>query len=220
MHSRCSSPKREPPKVICVDTETDIDANAPTKVDPLRSTLVAISIALAPGEAYYFPLRHGMPTETQGELLDPERVNEQDEAGKDEQYISVVQNLPPIMSPELKPLRDLLEDASVHKTAHNAKYDILVLRRAGITLRGLDFDTMVASYVIDPGRRSHALDVLALELLDYQMTAYEDICGKGKAQIPYSHVPIEIARDYSCEDVGYHLTPTRIVRTPVRCARS
>ena len=59
---------------------------------------------------------------------------------------------------------------------------------------------MVASYVIDPGRRSHSLDVLALELLDYQMVSYGEICGKGKAQIPFSQVPVSVARGYSCED--------------------
>ena len=64
--------------------------------------------------------------------------------------------------------------------AQNAKYDLLVLRRAGVTLSGLVSDTMLASYVLDPGRRSHGLDLLALEFLDHTMTSYEDLCGKGK----------------------------------------
>ena len=111
-----------------------------------------------------------------------------------------VKNLPPIDSPEMAALRDLLEDASVRKTAQNAKYDLLVLRTAGITLRGLDFDTMLASYVLDPGRRSHGLDVLALEFLDHTMTSYEDLCGKGKAAIPFDACPLDAARDYACEE--------------------
>jgi DNA polymerase-1 len=82
----------------------------------------------------------------------------------------------------------------------NAKYDVLALRRAGITLCGLDFDTMIASYVLDPGRRSHGLDVLALEFLDRTMTSYEELCGKGKGAVPFDQCPIECARDYSCED--------------------
>jgi DNA polymerase-1 len=82
---------------------------------------------------------------------------------------------------------------------------MLALRKAGVQLRGLYFDTMIASYVIDPGRRSHSLDVLAFELLDYQMTSYEQVCGKGKTQIPFSHVSIPIARDYSCEDADMTL---------------
>jgi DNA polymerase-1 len=201
-------------KVIAVDTETDIEPNSPSKIDPLRSNLISVSIATAPGEAYYFPLGHTTPTEVQGELLDPKRKNvegeDSDECGPEVSATAGgsktrVRNLPPILSPEMQSFRDLLEDPTVKKTAQNAKYDMLVLRRAGVTLRGLDFDTMIASYVLDPGRRSHGLDVLALEILDHQMISYEDVCGKGKAQIPFSHVAVDTARDYSCEDVDVTL---------------
>jgi DNA polymerase-1 len=90
---------------------------------------------------------------------------------------SIVRNLPPLGSSEMEPLRALLEDPSVRKTAQNAKYDKLALRCAGVNLSGLDFDTMLASYVLDPGRRSHGLDGLALEFLDHTMTSYADLCG-------------------------------------------
>ena len=59
---------------------------------------------------------------------------------------------------------------------------------------------MLASYVLDPGRRSHGLDVLALEFLDHKMTTYEELCGKGKGAIPFDECPVDAARDYSCED--------------------
>jgi DNA polymerase-1 len=59
---------------------------------------------------------------------------------------------------------------------------------------------MIASYVLDPGRRSHGLDLLALEFLNQKMTSFEDLCGKGKDAIPYDQVPIECARDFACED--------------------
>jgi DNA polymerase-1 len=122
-----------------------------------------------------------------------------------------VKNLPPITSAALAPLRELLEDPGVRKTAQNAKYDVLALRRAGITLRGLDFDTMLASYVLDPGRRSHGLDVLALEFLDgVAITSYEDLCGKGKGEIPFDACPIEAARDYACEDADLALRLRKI----------
>lgn len=111
-----------------------------------------------------------------------------------------VKNLPALDSPEMAPLRELLGDPSVRKAAQNAKFDTLALRRAGVSLRGLDFDTMIASYVLDPGRRSHGLDVLALEFLDHTMTSFEELCGKGKDEIPFDACPIEAARDYSCED--------------------
>lgn len=64
---------------------------------------------------------------------------------------------------------------------------------------------MLASYVLDPGRRSHGLDVLALEFLDYTMTSYEDLCGKGKGQLPFDQCPVDAARDYSCEDADMTL---------------
>ncbi|HXC26203.1 MAG TPA: DNA polymerase I [Gemmatimonadaceae bacterium] len=189
--------KAKKAKVIAFDTETDIEPDAPTKVDPLRATLISVSIALAPGEAYYFPFAHTAPAPSQGDLLDDKKASKPE--------TTVIRNLPPLMSPELKPFRDWLEDATVKKTAQNAKYDILVLRRAGVMVRGLDFDTMIASYIIDPGRRSHALDMLALELLDHPMIAYADVCGKGKTQILFSQVPVDAARDYSCEDADMTL---------------
>lgn len=186
--------KAQKAKRIAVDTETEIDPNSPLKVDPLRCKLVSVSIALAPGEAYYFPFTHAAPTTTQSELGETPPAT-----------VAPVKNLPAITSPELKPLRDLLEDPKIKKTGQNAKYDMLVLRRQGILLRGLDFDTMVASYVLDPSRRSHSLDVLSLELLNHRMTAYEEVCGKGKAQIPFSQVRMTLARDYSCEDADITL---------------
>jgi DNA polymerase I len=111
-----------------------------------------------------------------------------------------VRNLPPISDPAMAPLRALLEDPTVPKTVQNAKFDLLVLRSAGVELRGLDFDTMVASYVLDPGRRSHGLDLLALEFLSRKLTTFADLCGRGKELIPYDQVPVDCARDYSCED--------------------
>ena len=228
---------------IAVDTETVIELGSAQIVDPLRSTLVSISIAAAPGEAYYLPLRHRERQLEQHELLtdasgdrsptdapedrglvrggdEPEAAPKRKSARKKSATASEpsgiaarllgerrhpVRNLPPILSDEMAPLRAMLEDPSIRKTAQNAKYDLLALRRAGVTLRGLDFDTMIASYVLDPGRRSHGLDVLALEFLEHTMTSYEDLCGKGKGAVPFDECPIEAARDYSCEDADMTL---------------
>jgi DNA polymerase-1 len=118
---------------------------------------------------------------------------------------TAIKNLPPLDSPAMKPLRDLLEDPAIKKAAQNAKYDLLVLRRHGVSLRGLDFDTMLASYILDPGRRSHGLDVLALEFLDHTMISYADLCGKGRSAIPFDECPVDAARDYSCEDADMTL---------------
>jgi DNA polymerase I len=203
---------------IAVDTETVIDPTAPQDIDPLRSSLVGVTIAVAPGEAYYFPLAHRARADSQVDLdlgdVPPAAdapAPKKARAKKSAEPASIaaralargdypIKNLPPIDSPETAPLKALLEDPAVRKTAQNAKYDMLALRVAGVALRGLDFDTMIASYVLDPGRRSHGLDLLSLEFLGHKMTSFEELCGKGKEFIPFDQVPIECARDYSCED--------------------
>ena len=196
--------------MIAVDTETVLDVGAPPIITPMRANLVAISIATAPGRAWYLPFAHRAPGTAQGGLaLDDVPVAPKTKTSAVPASIAArlladgpqpVVNLPPLMSEAMAPLRALLEDAAVKKTAHNAKYDLLVLRRAGITLRGLDFDSMLASYVLDPGRRSHGIDALAVEFLGVAMTGYDELCGKGKQQMPYAEVPISAARDYSCAD--------------------
>jgi DNA polymerase-1 len=232
-------------EVISVGTETLIDPESPQPVDPLRSSLVSIAIAVGDGEAYYFPLRHRLPQGGQGELLvDAAGDRSPTDAAEDrglirggdepfaepttkkrktsgetmsiaarmlrENTTTSVRNLPPLDSPEMKPLRDLLEDPAIRKTAQNSKYDLLMLRSAGVNLAGLDFDTMLASYVLDPGRRSHGLDVLALEFLDYTMTSYTDLCGKGRTAIPFDECPVPAARDYACEDADMALRLRRV----------
>ena len=220
---------------IAIDTETVVASDSPLQVDALRSALVSIAIATAPGEAWYLPLKHAQWSGMQGELLidsagdrsptdapedrglvrggddplatSPAKKSKKSGKVEDQPKASTgpVRNLPPLDSEEMKPLRDLLEDPDVKKTAQNSKYDVLVLRRAGIDLRGLDFDTMLASYVLDPGRRSHGLDVLALEFLDHSLTSYTDVCGKGKSAIPFDQCSIDSARDYSCEEADITL---------------
>ena len=227
---------------ISIDTETLSSPDSLSKTGPLRAKLVSLAIAVAPGEAYYFPLRHVPRRDVQSELLIDTAGDRAATDGPDDRGLirggdelvtrkpvrkpklsgtlgiagaifaergtateEHVRNLPPLASEEMKPLRDLLEDPSVKKAAQNAKYDLLVLRKAGVNMRGFDFDTMLASYVLDPGRRSHGLDVLALEFLDHTMTSYSDLCGKGRSAIPFDECPVEAARDYSCEDADMTL---------------
>ncbi len=184
---------------IAFDTETITDIDSPVAVDALRAHLVGLSIAVAPGEAYYLPFAH-RGDDGSGNLAllsgDGGLAGRRISAGTPAPV-----NLPAFSSAAIAPLRAMLEDATVKKIAQNAKYDVLVLRGAGVTLAGLEFDTMLASYVLDPGRRSHGLDMLALELLGHSMTSYEQLCGKGRTQLPFSVVPVDAARDYSCEDV-------------------
>lgn len=167
------------------DTETKLESSSVTTIDPLRSILVGLTLGTGDGEAFYFPFRHRV---AEGTLADERE-----------------QNLPGLETPTLEPIRQLLEDETIVKVAQNAKYDILVLEQEGIGVRNVRFDTMIASYVLDPGRRSHGLDMLALEFLGYEMIPYEAICGKGKTAIGFDAVPIESAARYSCEDVDVTL---------------
>ena len=108
----------------------------------------------------------------------------------------------------LDALGPLLVDPALPKYGQNIKYDALVLARAGIELAGIGFDTMVASYVINPTRHQHNLAELALEYLGEQVTTYKDVAGSGKKQISFAEVEVEKARDYSGEDadVAFRLT--------------
>jgi DNA polymerase-1 len=105
----------------------------------------------------------------------------------------------------LAKLRPLLEDAGRAKGAQNAKYDCLVLQRAGIELRGLSFDTMVESYLIDPSARRHNLDSISMRYLGLRKTTLQELVGKGSQQISLATVEPERVAEYSCEDADYCL---------------
>jgi DNA polymerase-1 len=156
-----------------------------TALDPMRADLVGLSIAVAPGEAWYLPFGH----RTSGDMLEHAEVR----------------NLPPLHDGALEPLVALLQDQAVPKTGHNVKYDWLVLRRAGVELRGVRFDTMIASFMVDPGKRSHALDALALEHFNVRMRSYQDVVGKGRFERSFAEVPVRDAADYCCADSDYSL---------------
>ena len=160
--------------LVALDTET-------TSLDPLRADLVGMSLAVAPGHSWYLPFAHVAPD---GEL-----------AGG-----TAPQNLPPLTSAGLAPLRELLSDPRVHKAGHNVKYDWLVLRRAGVELAGVTYDSMLASFVLDPGRRSHAIDELARDRLSLVMRTYPELVGRGKSQRPFAAVPVADAARYCAAD--------------------
>ena len=159
---------------VAIDTET-------TGLDPMRAGLVGLSLAVAPGRSWYFPFAHLPPD---GPLAGGEAPR----------------NLPPLSSEALAPLRALLADEGVAKAGHNIKFDWLVLRRAGADLAGVTYDTMLASFVLDPGRRSHALDELARERLAIEMQTYHGVAGKGRGERPFAEVPLADAARYCCAD--------------------
>ncbi|MGH7532737.1 MAG: DNA polymerase, partial [Gemmatimonadales bacterium] len=160
--------------LVALDTET-------SSLEPHSAELIGLSLAASPTEVWYLPFGH---RPAGGELAAP----------------APVRNLPPITDPACRALADLLRDAAVPKAGHNIKYDWQVLRRAGVELGGVTYDSMLASFVLDPGRRSHAIDVLSLEHLNTPMRSYTDVAGKGKAQIPFAEVPVADAAAYCGHD--------------------
>ncbi|MEJ2203513.1 MAG: DNA polymerase I [Gemmatimonadota bacterium] len=150
--------------------------------DPLRGDVVGLALSTDPTDGWYVPLGHVAPFAL---------TFEGEEQGE-------VRNLPALSDPAMSPLKDLLEDDAVAKMGHDLKHTALVLSRAGVTVRGGAFDTMVASYVLDPGRRGHGLDFLALELFAEKLASYQDVVGSGRNKIPFPEAPVERARDHLC----------------------
>jgi DNA polymerase-1 len=148
-----------------------------TSLDPMRAELVGLSFALEPGEAVYVPVGHD--------------------------YAGAPAQLP--LDQVLDALRPLLEDSSLAKVGQHIKYDMNVLSRYGVTVRGVAFDTMLESYVFNSTGSRHDMDSLALKYLGRQTTHYEDVAGKGAKQIPFSQVSVEDAAFYAAEDADITL---------------
>jgi len=168
-----------------------------TSLSPINAKLCGLSFALPPEkpggeiEAVYVPVRSPTP-----------------EAHLDERTV-------------LEALRPVLEDQAKPKTGHNLKYDLLVLRGAGVALRGVSapptgpkrqgneeeggFDSMVASFLIDSSRSSHSLDNLALALLNHTNISIKELLGTGKEQKSFDQVPVEQATPYAAEDADVAL---------------
>ncbi len=143
--------------------------------DPMRGKIVGIALCFSPPKAYYLPIAH------------------------------LESGVRPILPNEvLERLRELLEDPGIPKIGHNIKYDLVLLKRHGYELRGLAGDTMVASYVLNPTRRSHSLDDLAEEILGHHMISYKEVTAQLHKGQSFEFVPVEKAKDYACEDA--HVT--------------
>ena len=102
-------------------------------------------------------------------------------------------------------LRPLLEDEAIGCVGQNIKYDMIVLERHRARVHNIVDDPMLASYLLDPGQRSHGLDALASSLLEHKMISYVEVTGKGKQQVSFDRVPVEKATEYSCEDADITL---------------
>jgi DNA polymerase-1 len=156
----------------------DIEASS---VEAHDAEIVGVSLAASPEDVWYLPFGHRPDT---GELAAP----------------TPVRNLPPLTDSSLAPLRELLTDPGVAKAGHNVKFDWQVLRRAGVELAGVDYDSMLASFVLDPGRRSHAIDTLCFEHFGRTMQSYGELAGRGKSQLPFAEIAVPLAANYCGAD--------------------
>ena len=155
-----------------------------TSKDPMKAELVGLSFSMEPDEAFYIPLAHDYPDVP------------------DQLALKTVLNL----------LKPVLENPGIKKIGQNIKYDWMVLKRHGINLAGVVFDTMLASYLINPSKRAHNLDQIALDFLDHKTITYQDVTGKGKKGVSFARVPLETAGPYSCEDADITLMAYHVLK--------
>jgi len=143
-----------------------------TSKRPVWARLVGISFSFEDGNAFYLPLAHRY-------LGVPEQL----------EFKSVCEKLKPI-----------LEDKSIKKCGHNIKYDLIVMSNEGIALDGVDFDTMIASYLLNPSSRGHGLDALTMEYFGYKNLTYKEMTGTGSKEIGFDEVEVDRATEYAAED--------------------
>jgi len=141
-----------------------------TDIRPRWAELVGLSFAWEPDEGWYLPVR----------------------APQAEICLELQQTL--------SALREVLEDPQVEKVGQNLKYDMVVLRAAGVRLAGVRFDTMVASYLLEAGQRNHNLDELARRYLGHETIKIKELIGRGKKQRRMDEVPVQRVAEYACED--------------------
>ncbi len=138
----------------------------PDQPAAMTAAIVGMSFSTADRHARYVPLRHG--SANGGDLLsDPAALQLNPEAA-------------------LERLKPLLEDAGVRKVGHDLKFDLVVLKNHGVDLRGITFDSMLASYLLDATRTGHPLEETSLEHLGYKALTEEDVCGRGAKSVQFS----------------------------------
>jgi DNA polymerase-1 len=148
-----------------------------TSQKPMAAEMIGISVSINPHEAFYIPCGH--------------------------RYMGAPEQLKPAYV--LDRLKPILEDEKIEKIGQNIKYDWTVFRRHGADLRGVGFDTMLASYLLNPSKRAHNLDQIALDFLGHKNITYSDVAGKGKKAVSFDRVTLDKAVPYACEDADITL---------------
>jgi DNA polymerase-1 len=153
----------------------------PDQPSAMRAAIVGIAFSVADRQARYLPLGHvgeGGGDDLLGAAAAPVQVDRR---------------------AALERLKPLLEDESIRKVGHDLKFDGVVLARHGIELRGLAFDSMLASYLLDATRPGHPLEETSLEHLGYKALTEEDVCGRGAKAVPFAQLPAEAALTFAGE---------------------
>jgi DNA polymerase-1 len=165
----------------------------PDQPAAMRADTVGLAFATAPHDADYVPVGHRRT----GSNLDFLLQGEHQDPGV----------LP--LDVALSALGPVLEDEAILKSGHDLKFDAIMLARHGRTLRGLDTDTMLASYLLDSSRSEHRLEDLAIEHVSYKALTEEDVCGRGAKAVSLAELPVEAVVDYACEraDLAGQLAP-------------
>ena len=148
-----------------------------TSLDYMIADLVGISVAVEPGEAAYIPFGHD--------------------------YLGVPEQLSRELV--LAAVKPLLEDPGIKKVGQNLKYDMSIFAQHGIALQGIEFDTMLESYVLDSVATRHDMDSLADKYLGEQTIKFADVAGKGAGQLTFNQIALEIAGPYAAEDADITL---------------
>ena len=143
-----------------------------TSLRPVQARAVGISFSCNTGEACYIPLAHSY-------------LGVPDQLGVNEVF---------------NKLKPILEDPKIKKVGQNIKYDFIVLKNEGVELQGIAFDTMLASYLLNPSSRGHNMDALALEHLGHTTVKYKDVVGTASKEIGFDQVQIDRATEYAAED--------------------
>ena len=190
-HAIPKLPKIDQRNYQCIDSAEELDSwiakieaagifafdTETTSLNYMEAEVVGLSFSVEMGEAAYLPLAHDY--EDAPQQLDREET--------------------------LSKLKPLLESDSVKKIGQNLKYDRNVLLNHGISLGGIEHDTMLASYVVDAAANRHDMDVLAKKYLDTTTIHFEDIAGKGKKQLTFNQIEVDKATNYAAEDADVAL---------------
>ncbi len=172
-------------KNFTFDTET-------SSFDPLTADLLGISFSWQKGRAYYLDLRIKNNQKSKPiDLFNYQKKNSDKFTNNKG------------LHPWLKKLKPIFNDQKVKKYAHNAKFDIKVMTAQGVTTKGIDFDTMIASYLLNPGSRQHGLDAVVFGELGFEKISKDDLLGTGRDKKKFDEVKVEKLFLYSCEDADF-----------------